>query len=191
MSRKLRKIQQSVAVFFCLVLWATAAFSQETPWERYIAEGTKAYQQGRFTEAEKYLLAALKEAEGFGREDSRLATSLNNLAALYQTQGKYAEAEPRYKRSLAIREKLLGAEHPDVAASLNNLAELYRTQGKYAEAEPLYKRSLAIKEKVLGAEHPSVATTLENYADLLRKTSRQTEATQMEARAKEIRAKRR
>jgi len=51
------------------------------------------------------------------------------------TQGKYADAEPLYKRSLAIREKALGPEHPDVAASLNNLAELYRAQGKYAEAE--------------------------------------------------------
>ena len=28
--------------------------------------------------------------------------SLNNLAALYQAQGKYAEAEPLYQRALAI-----------------------------------------------------------------------------------------
>ena len=72
-------------------------------------------------------------------------------------QGKYAEAEPLHKRSLAIWEKALGKEHPDVALSLNNLAALYDSQGKYAEAEPLHKRSLAIKEKVLGKEHPDVA----------------------------------
>ncbi len=30
-------------------------------------------------------------------------------------QGKYAEAEPFYKRALAISEKALGPEHPDVA----------------------------------------------------------------------------
>ena len=35
----------------------------------------------------------------------RVATSLNNLAALYQAPGRYAEAEPLYQRSLAIREK--------------------------------------------------------------------------------------
>ncbi len=34
-----------------------------------------------------------------------MARSLNNLAGLYQGQGKYAEAEPLYQRSLAIREK--------------------------------------------------------------------------------------
>ena len=71
-------------------------------------------------------------------------TSLNNLAALYDDQGRYADAEPLYKRSLAIREKALGPDHPDVATSLNNLAVLYDEQGRYADAEPLYKRSLAI-----------------------------------------------
>jgi len=35
---------------------------------------------------------------------------------------------------LAIREKVLGTEHPDTAQSLNNLAELYRAQGRYGEA---------------------------------------------------------
>jgi tetratricopeptide (TPR) repeat protein len=60
--------------------------------------------------------------------------SLNNLAELYRIQGQYPEAEPLYKRSLAIREKAQGADHPDVAESLNNLAELYRAQGQYAAA---------------------------------------------------------
>jgi CHAT domain-containing protein len=83
---------------------------------------------------------------------------------LYNSQGKYAEAEPLYKRSIEISEKALGPDHPDVAAALNNLAELYRAQGKYAEAEPLYKRSLAIWEKALGPDHPYVAGTLNNLA---------------------------
>jgi hypothetical protein len=42
------------------------------------------------------------------------------LDALYDL----ADAEPLYKRSLAIAEKALGVEHPDVAAALNNLAVL-------------------------------------------------------------------
>ncbi len=46
------------------------------------------------------------------------------LLGLYNAQGKYAEAEPLYKRSLAILEKALGLEHPNVATSLNNLEEL-------------------------------------------------------------------
>ena len=95
-----------------------------------------------------------------------MATSLNNLAELYHAQGQYAQAEPLYKRALAIREKALGPDHPDVATSLNNLAALYRAQGQYAQAEPLFKRSLAIREKALGPDHPDVATSLNNLAKL-------------------------
>ncbi|MBU7583075.1 MAG: CHAT domain-containing protein, partial [Nostoc sp. TH1S01] len=73
-----------------------------------------------------------------------------------------------YLRSLAIREKVLGKEHPSVAQSLNNLAGLYEAQGNYRQAEPLYLRSLAIFEKVLGKEHPSVAQSLNNLAGLYR-----------------------
>ena len=83
--------------------------------------------------------------------------SLNNLALLYRNQGKYEQAEPLYQRALAIRERVLGAEHPDTARSLNNLALLYRNQGKDEQAEPLYQRALAIRERVLGAEHPDTA----------------------------------
>ena len=55
--------------------------------------------------------------------------SLNNLAALYNDQGRYADAEPLFKRALAIQEKVLGPDHPDVAVSLNNLANLYDNAG--------------------------------------------------------------
>jgi tetratricopeptide (TPR) repeat protein len=85
-------------------------------------------------------------------------------------KGKYDEAELLYRRALAIREKVLGPDHPDVAASLNNLATLLDKQGKYDEAEPLYRRALAIRKKVLGPDHPDVAASLNNLAALLHKS---------------------
>jgi CHAT domain-containing protein len=97
-----------------------------------------------------------------------VATSLNNLAVLLQAQGQYAAAEPLYRRSLAVREKALGPDHPDVASSLSNLAELLRSKGQYTTAEPLYRRSLAMREKALGPDHPDVAMSLNNLAALLK-----------------------
>ena len=73
-------------------------------------------------------------------------------------QGRYAEAEPLFKRALAIWEKPLGPEHPEFAMGLKNLAELYRAQGRYAEAEPLFERALAIQDEMIGPDHPRVAT---------------------------------
>ena len=40
------------------------------------------------------------------------ATSLNDLAALYQAQGRYPEAEPLYQHAVMIVLISLGIEHP-------------------------------------------------------------------------------
>jgi CHAT domain-containing protein/Tfp pilus assembly protein PilF len=111
-----------------------------------------------------------------GRDHPDVATSLNNLAGLYYSQGRYADAEPLYQRSLAIREKALGRDHPDLAQSLNNLAGLYDSQGRYADAEPLYQRALAIREKALGRDHPDLAQSLNNLAVLYKSQGRYADA---------------
>ena len=64
---------------------------------------------------------AIRE-KALGPDHPDVATSLYDLAELYQVQGQYAKAEPLYQRALAIREKALGPDHPDVASSLNGLA---------------------------------------------------------------------
>eukprot|EP00752_Nemacystus_decipiens_P005303 g4810.t1 len=84
-----------------------------------------------------------------------------------QREGKYDDAKLLYERSLAIREKVLGPDHPDVASILNNVALLLKSQGNYDDAKPLYERSLAIRERVLGPDHPDVASILNNVALLL------------------------
>ena len=50
--------------------------------------------------------------------------SLNNLAALYDAQGSYGEAEPLYRRALTICETALGAEHPDTLRVKGNLERM-------------------------------------------------------------------
>lgn len=85
---------------------------------------------------------ALREAEQFGEADVRLTLVLNNLANLYHDQKKYVQAEPLYRRVLAIREARLSYTHLLVAQGLNTLATLSRDQGQYGEAEAFIKRCL-------------------------------------------------
>ena len=70
-----------------VVLVSLQASAQETLWEKQIAIAVKAYQEGRFADAEKSLQAPLKEAERFGPQDPRLATILNILGEIYRAQG--------------------------------------------------------------------------------------------------------
>ena len=53
--------------------------------------------------SERQAREALQAAEqALGPDHPDVAQSLSNLAALYYTQGQYAQAEPLFKRSLAI-----------------------------------------------------------------------------------------
>ena len=141
------RINWAMVGMLCLAL-GSASYSQPILlWETYNDAGIEAYKQGRYAEAEKLWLAALKEAEKFGPQDPRLATSLNNLAELYRAQGKYAEAEPLYKRALEIDEKALGPDHPNVATTLENYAALLRETQRNAEATEMEARAKEIRAK--------------------------------------------
>ncbi|MGQ0664910.1 MAG: tetratricopeptide repeat protein [Pseudomonadota bacterium] len=86
-------------------------------------------------------------ALGLGQTDPLgQATALNRQAIVLYNQGRHAEAEPLYRRSLAIREKALGPDHPEGievsrnpsvvlerlgrAAAVNELRARYRGGGK-------------------------------------------------------------
>jgi CHAT domain-containing protein/tetratricopeptide (TPR) repeat protein len=109
------------------------------------------------------LLAALAAIYWYRTDYPKQLT--NQVIKLYQA-GKYAEALPVARRSLELREKTLGHEHPEVAVSLNNLAELYRALDDYALAESLYQRALSIWEKSLGPQDGTLAQGLTNLAGL-------------------------
>ncbi|KJC54863.1 hypothetical protein UB31_04450 [Bradyrhizobium sp. LTSP849] len=95
-----------------------------------------------------------------------LAAALNNLAQIYADQGHDDQAEPIYKRAIALMEKGTGLDSVEIAPVLNNLAALDQRQSRFAEAEPLFKRALAIREKALSREHPDVGQSLNNLATL-------------------------
>ena len=101
-----------------------------------------------------------------------------SISSAFSSSAKadYAEAEPLYRRALAIDEQSYGPDHPNVASDLNNLAQLLQATNRLAEAEPLMRRALAIDEKSYGPDHPNVAIRLNNLAQLLQATNRLAEA---------------
>ncbi|MCS6283616.1 MAG: tetratricopeptide repeat protein, partial [Dolichospermum sp.] len=49
---------------------------------------------------------------------------LNNLAGLYESQGKYNQAEPLYQQALNICKQRLGVDHPHTIIVCGNLERL-------------------------------------------------------------------
>ena len=156
-----------VFIAVSVMLCAPPGRAQSHDLDTLNAQVEQPYQQGKYTEAIPVAQRALAGAEKkFGRDHPQVATSLNNLAALYREQGRYTDAEPLYQQALAITEKALGLDHPDVAATLEGLAGLYEAQRRYDDAEPLFQRALTIIERALGLNHPDVANALNSLAGL-------------------------
>jgi CHAT domain-containing protein len=60
--------------------------------------------------------------------------SLNNLAFLYGSQGRYGEAEPLYREALQGSREVLGPRHPDTLATQLNTTALLVNSDRRAEA---------------------------------------------------------
>ena len=164
MARQFGIVTLVAAASFC-------ALAQPPDWSRKMAAAEKAYSEHRYSVAEGLFNSSLKDAEAFGSADPRLAANLTQLAQTYQREGKYANAEPLYKRAQAMLEQQRGADDPDLALVVTGLGDLYRATGKYAQAEPLYARAAASLEKA-GPEHrQALAAATGSLATLYRKLS--------------------
>ena len=85
-----------------------------------------------------HALAARGWIEGENLRVPAAAQLLNQAGYYLYVRARYAEAEPLYRRALAIWKVAPGHDHPDTAQGLNNLAVLLRIQGHlHGEAEEL------------------------------------------------------
>jgi CHAT domain-containing protein len=153
-------------------------------------EAISLYREGRYKDAVPLAERAVAIMEtASGPAHPFLATTLDNLAGLYQAQGDYARAAPLSRRALVIYEKVLGPEHLDVATALDNLAVMYSATGDYARAVPLSLRALTIYEKTLGRPHLDLAISLNNLAMLYQATRDYARAAQLLERSMAIKEK--
>jgi len=130
-----------------------------------------------------YKLLDLAENHPDERVRERALMAVNSQANLLVDTAAYALAEPLYRKSLALAEKIYGPEHSNVAGSLSNLAKLLWETNRLAEAELLARHALAIDEKSFGLEHVNVARDLNNLAQLLQATDKMAEAELLMRRA--------
>jgi CHAT domain-containing protein/tetratricopeptide (TPR) repeat protein len=125
------------------------------------------HQQGRYNEAVAIAVKVLAERRQLlGEKHRAYATSLNNLALLYQEMGERGKALPLYLEARDLLRQELGEKHPDYPTSLNNLAALYKQMGEHEKALPLYLEARDLLRRELGEKHPSYASSLDNLAFL-------------------------
>jgi TonB family protein len=175
--------------FLSFLLGSGLAFAGEIEWRAHMQAGESQQRRGDSAAATTSFGAALREAEGFGPQDRRLAETLTWVAANHQAQGRLAEAENHFRRALAIREAVDGPNHFEVSRILNSIAANYLIQGRLAEAEPLLERAIAIAEKTSGQDQQGLAMGLFNLGQLKQEQGRFAEAEPLYRRALAAREK--
>jgi tetratricopeptide (TPR) repeat protein len=101
---------------------------------------------------------AITEAT-YGREHTSYASILNEIGSSWAGKGDIARAREAYQRSIEVKEKVLGADHPSTLDAQRNLAMLLADQDPRA-AKSLLEKVLAGNERALGPRHPGVAQSL-------------------------------
>ena len=97
-------------------------------------------------------------------------TGIGNYEILVSTldnQGKYEEAEAINWRTLELKEKALGVEHPDTLISVWWLAHLLQNQKRFHDAFILYQRASIGYQEILGLSHPTTLACLKQYKSII------------------------
>jgi hypothetical protein len=73
---------------------------------------------------------------------------LNDVAFLYQREGRYALAETYGADVLARRRRVLGAEHPDTIVTMTDQAMTYASERKFVQGEQLAREARDRSRKI-------------------------------------------
>jgi tetratricopeptide (TPR) repeat protein len=134
------------------------------------------YQQGHHEDAKKWARIAEAVLSRLGGHDLLRAWLLNDLGAVFYTEGEKDRAVGLMKDSIRLKEKALGSEHPDVGISEGNLAIMLAELGRHEEALKHVQRSLTLMQSGLGRSHPDAAIQLSNRGEILNALGRPVEA---------------
>ena len=144
--------------------------------------GELLYATGHYQGAQNSFLRALLllKSEGKDRTEKH-ALVLSNLGLLFQTTGRYYEAEEMNSRALDLREEL--KDPGPLGASCNNMGVLCKETARYAEADSYLTRALTLTEGSLGKASTAYAVILNNLAVLNQQLGKYEKAEKLMTRA--------
>lgn len=134
------------------------------------------YQERRVDDARRWSDATSAVLQRLGGHDLLRAWYLNDLGCAYFGGGDYDTGVKILKEALALKQRVLGADHPDVGLANGNLAFVLERMGRNEEALSFVERAIAIEGKKLGLQHPSLAMQFDNRGEILNGLGRSEEA---------------
>jgi serine/threonine protein kinase len=111
--------------------------------------------------------AAARIGSRFASDPVVEAAIRQTIGTTYRDLGLYAQAEQQMAQALALRRRVLGADHPDTTTSMSDLGTVFMLERDLAKAEPLIAEALNIRRARLAPEDPAVIDAENNLATLV------------------------
>lgn len=111
---------------------------------------------------ERYLAHAIGIGHWAETNKREIDTSelLNKASSYLYDRGRWREKELVDLRTLELRRKALGEQHPQTVDSIASLAAAHHYQGQYEKAKARYKEALELRRQTLGEKHPHTLRTM-------------------------------
>jgi tetratricopeptide (TPR) repeat protein len=129
-------------------------------WEASRSEALEAAKKHQYPQAESAFQRLVKQAETSKVGSPRLVLALNDLASVYASEKKFAEARTAYERVLKINEQKYGRESPMLITLLNDVIKVTCVTGECYDTIPELRRLLFIRRKAGGTHLREVPVTL-------------------------------
>ncbi len=115
---------------------------------------------------------ALLDIDAVSNENSSevMATALNNIGCMFNSDGDYARALQYYQKALSIQLQRFGENFPFVGTMYTNVGIALDHLDRHVEAMEYFQKALAIRKATLSDTHPQVALS---YIDIGQAYSRQ------------------
>lgn len=153
-----------------IIISSSLVFGQFSVGATLFEGGMKAYNEGRYSEAERLFRLVIIEVDLVEKERNPLAPAflsdtLNALAGALHGQGKLVDAEHIILKQIQLLEKEKFESDSDfsqTSAALNNLGLLYAEQKKFKEAEETHRKAIRLREKYDGTPQRNLGVSLGN-----------------------------
>ena len=129
------------------------AVPQEATLRNLIAEGDLAFTRGMFADAKKAYLEALRRTKEAPEDNSHEPLILNSLAAIFNVEGRYPQAEAFCQRALTLTETSRSKTDPSFALIFSTLGSVNLHLGRYAKAEQSIRQAITIYKQDSSDHH--------------------------------------
>ena len=156
-------------------------------WQALVVEAEAAQAAGDWARVEKASRkrAAIEE-RNYGPDAQVTAASWSWIGQALVRRGRDADAEPWFRKALAVHRKALAANDPQTLIAIANLAAVLERRGRFDEAEPLRRELHVAGRGQFGETSAAAAAAAVALAEVLRALGRAGEAEPLYRQALEI-----